>query len=200
MNRLRALEEKTGGCWTGIKFHHDEVPKGTRSGRPMRFCEAVAESRTRPIILTPEVVECPGARRSFGWTTEGDNALAAAMAAKADIPPDVAMGLIAGIPILKAVPVAITVGTYDEPDVAISYAQSQAAMNLLRCWQAVSGKALAAEISSVMAVCGSVVARAHLTGQLCLSFGCPDSRQYGVIGRDRLVVGLPLALVEKLVV
>jgi uncharacterized protein (DUF169 family) len=198
MNRLRALEEKTGGCWTGIKFHYDGVPEGARLKQPMRFCEAVAESRTRPIILTPEVVECPGARRSFGWATDGDEALAAAMAEKAGIPPDVAKGLIFGIPSLRAAPVAVTVGAHDAPDVALSYAQSEAAMNLLRRWQAVSGKTLLAEISSVMAVCGSVAVRAHLTGQLCLSFGCPDSRKYGAIGRDRLVAGMPMSLAEEL--
>jgi len=71
-------------------------------------------------------------------------------------------------------------------------------MKLLRRWQAVLGKTLLAEVSSAMAVCGSVVVRAYLTGQVCLSFGCPDSRTYGAIGRDRLVVGLPLSLIEEI--
>jgi uncharacterized protein (DUF169 family) len=50
-----------------------------------------------------------------------------------------------------------------------------------------------------MAVCGSVAVRAHLTGQMCMSFGCPDSRKFGAISRDRLVVGMPMELAGKLV-
>lgn len=198
MNRLRALEGKIGGCWTGVKFRCGGVTEGMRPKQAMRFCEAVAESRTRPIMLTPEVVECPGARRSFGWATHGDEALAVAMAEKAGISPDVAKSLICAIPSLRTVPASVTVGADHEPDVALSFAQPAAAMNLVRRWQALSGKTLLVEVSSVMAVCGSVAVRARLTGQLCLSFGCPDSRRYGAIRRDRLVAGLPMSVAEKL--
>ncbi len=199
MKKLRLLEEKVGGWWTGIKFHYDGAPEVERKREPMRFCEAVAESRRNPIILTPELVSCPGALRSLGWADRDDEAMASAMAEKAGITPETARGLIFGIPSLRAKPTAVTVGTYEDPDVAISCAQPEAAMNLLRRWQAVSGKTLLTEVSSVMAVCGSVAVRAYLTEQVCLSFGCPDSRKYGAIGRDRLFVGLPASLLEKLV-
>jgi uncharacterized protein (DUF169 family) len=33
---------------------------------------------------------------------------------------------------------------------------------------------------------------------MCLSFGCPDSRKYGAISRDRLVVGMPAEFAGKL--
>ena len=61
------------------------------------------------------------------------------------------------------------------------------------------GKTLIASVSSVMAACGSVAVRAYLTSQMCFSFGCPDSRENGAIGRDRLIMGLPMSLVEELV-
>ena len=198
MKKLRLLEEKVGGWWTGVKFHYDGAPTGELADRPMRFCEAVKESRMRPIVLTPELVNCPGALRSLGWANRDDEAMAAAMAEKAGITPETARGLIFSTPSLRARPAAVTVGTCEEPDVALSCAQPEAAMKLLRRWQVVSGKTLLAEVSSVMAVCGSVAVRAYLNGQVCLSFGCPDSRSYGAIGRDRLVMGLPASLVEKL--
>lgn len=199
MNKLHLLEKKIGGWWTGIKFHYDGAPEVERKREPMRFCEAVAESRRSPIVLTPELVNCPGALRSLGWGGRDDEAMASAMAEKAGITPEVARQLILGTPSLRARPAAVTIGTYEEPDVALSCAQPEAAMNLLRRWQAVSGKTLLAEVSSVMAVCGSVAARTYLTEQVCLSFGCPDSREYGVIGRDRLFVGLPVSLLDELV-
>ena len=199
MNKLRLLEEKIGGWWTGIKFHYDGAPEVERKREPMRFCEAVAESRRRPIVLIPELVNCPGARRSLGWAGEGDEGMVEAMAEKAGIKPEAARGLIFGTPCLRTRPAAVTVGTYEEPDVALSCAQPEATMKLLRRWQGGAGKTLLAEVSSVMAVCGSVAVRAYLTNQVCLSFGCPDSRACGAIGRDRLVVGLPLSLVEEIV-
>ena len=47
-----------------------------------------------------------------------------------------------------------------------------------------------------MAVCGNVAVKAYLTRHICLSFGCPDSREYGRISRDRLAVGIPFQLLE----
>jgi len=199
MNKLRLLEGKVGGWWTGVKFHYDGAPSGEPADRPMRFCEAIKESRTRPIVLTPDRIDCPGALRSLGWAGQDDEAMVSAMAEKAGITPQAARGLIFGIPSLRTRPAAVTVGTCEEPDVAVSCAQPEAAMNLLRRWQGRTGKTLLAEVSSVMAVCGSVAVRAHLSGQVCLSFGCPDSREYGAIGRDRLVAGVPSSLIEELV-
>ena len=70
MNKLRLLEEKIGGWWTGIKFHYDGAPEAERKRKPMRFCEAVKESRTRPVILNPDLVDCPGALRVWAGQTK----------------------------------------------------------------------------------------------------------------------------------
>jgi uncharacterized protein (DUF169 family) len=121
------------------------------------------------------------------------------MAGKSEFAPEVARGLVCGTPSLRAAPLAVTIGKCEEPDVALCYAQPEMAMALVRRWQAITGKTLLAEVSGVMAVCGSVAVRAHLTGQMCMSFGCPDSRKFGAISRDRLVVGMPMELAGKLV-
>lgn len=91
----------------------------------------------------------------------------------------------------------ITVGSNNSLDIAASYAQPEAAMRLVRLWQQVHGTDLHVAASGVMAVCGSVVARVHTTNQICLSFGCPDSRKHGAIGRDRLVIGLPVPIIRE---
>jgi uncharacterized protein (DUF169 family) len=198
MDRLRLLTEKIGGWWTGVKFHYDDAPDVGAKMEPMRFCEAIAASRTRQITLTPKTVNCPGARCSFGWTSENDPELVAAIAEKADMTPDVAKGLVFDTPRLRTAPTAITVGECVEPDVALSFIQAEATMRMLRCWEGHKGNALSAELSSVMAVCGNVAVKAYLTDRICLSFGCPDSRKYGAIGRDQLVVGLPMSRLEDL--
>jgi uncharacterized protein (DUF169 family) len=145
--------------------------------------------------MTQQLVSCPGARRSLGWTTTEDDQIARKMVQAAGIEADIATKLVTHTPRLHGAIAAVSIGGNDHPDVVVSYAQPEAVMRLVRRWQELEGIHLDLEASSVMAVCGSVVARAYTTERICLSFGCPDSRKYGAIGRDRLVVGLPVGLI-----
>jgi uncharacterized protein (DUF169 family) len=54
------------------------------------------------------------------------------------------------------------------------------------------------ELSGFAAVCGNVAVKAYVTRRISLSFGCEDSRQYGGVPRDRLIVGIPYAQAHKL--
>ncbi len=198
MTELYLLEREIGGRWIGLTFHHDTVPNGRLAKRPMHFCEAVSEAKKARLVLTPELVDCPGALRSFGWSTCDDKTIAQTMAEKTDFTADIALTVIQNTPCLNREIVAVTVGSDDSPDVVLSYAQPEAAMKLIRRWQERNGTVLRINASTVMAVCGSVAVRAYLTGQICLSCGCPTSREYGVIGRDQLVIGMPFSLIEML--
>ncbi len=198
MNAIQMLEKRVGGCWTGIKFHKDGPSGDDRTAQPMRFCEAIAESRTGPIVLTPDSLECAGGSRSFGWN-EDDETIADMMARKANMDIRIARQIIRNTPRLRDKIAAVTVGMDDSPDVVISYAQPEAAMKLLRRWQRVCGRDIGTRTSSFMGVCGNVAVKAYLTRHISLSFGCPDSREYGRIGRDRLAIGIPFQLLETLV-
>ena len=197
MNKVRQLETTFGGWWIGIKFHRNSPPGDNYAARPMRFCEAIAESRRGPIVLNRELLDCPGGRRSLGWN-DNDEATAQTMAKKLGMDIHLAGEVIRNTPRLQQKIAAVTVGAYDSPDVVVSYAQPEAAMKLLRQWQRVHGGDLQIQVSSFMAVCGSVAVRAYLNGRVCMSFGCPDSRDYGKIGRDRLAVGLPFQLLSAM--
>ena len=198
MDQVKLLEERIGGRWTGIVFHRDSEPKENLARRPMRLCEAIKESMTRPIVLTRHLVNCPGARRSLGWAPKEDDNIARKMVEVTGIKPDIARKVITNIPSLNGGIGAVLIGSDNSPDIAVSYAQPEAVMRLVSRWQQVYGTDLDLEASSVMAVCGSVAVRAYTTGRICLSFGCPDSREYGAIGRDRLVIGLPVRLIGDL--
>lgn len=197
MNCVKRLEEQFGGRWVGIKFHTGALPDGRLAERPMRFCEAIAEARTGPLILTPELLNCPGGRRSFGWNHD-DEELVRTAVRKTGMNATHAKLIIMSTPHLDEKIAGITVGTDADPDVVVTFAQPQLAMRLINRWQHLRGAGLQAEVSTFMAVCGSVTVRAHLTGDMCLSFGCAESRGYGKIGRDRLVVGMPRKLAEDL--
>jgi len=107
-----------------------------------------------------------------------------------------ARNIVSSTPCLDKHIESLTVGTEEEPDIVLSITQPETAMRLINQWQCVKGAGLSAEVSTFMAVCGSVAVRAYLTGELCLSFGCADSRDYGKISRDRLIVGMPVSLAE----
>ncbi len=198
MDEVKLLQERIGGRWTGIVFQRDSTPKENLAKRPMRLCEAIKESITMPIVLTRHLVNCLGARRSLGWTTTEDDNIARKMVEMTGIKPDIARKVITNTPRLNGEIHAVLLGTNKPPDIVVSYAQPEAAMRLVRRWQQVYGTDLDLEASSVMAVCGSVAVRAYTTGRICLSFGCPDSREYGAIGRDRLAIGLPVRLIRDL--
>jgi uncharacterized protein (DUF169 family) len=42
-----------------------------------------------------------------------------------------------------------------------------------------------------MSVCGNVAVKSYIDQKISISFGCPDSREYGGIERGELVIGLP---------
>ena len=199
MDEVKLLEERIGGRWTGLIFQRNSVPKENLANRSMPLCEAIKESITRPIVLTRHHVNCLGARRSLGWATkEDDKIIAHKMVEETGIKLDIARKLIINTPHLNGEIAAVSIGENKFPDIVVSYAQPETAMMLVRRWQEVYGTDVDLEVSSVMAVCGSVAVRAYTTGRICLSFGCPDSREYGAIGRDRLVIGLPVRLIGDL--
>lgn len=197
MEAVKLFEQRIGGRWTGIKFHRNETPDKHLAKRPMRLCQAIKASNTRPIVLTQDLVSCPGALRSLGWAVSQDDKIARKIAEAAGTGFEIAQRLVINTPHFED-GTSVTVGGRTSPDIVVCYAQPEATMRLVRQWQMVYGTELDVALSTVMSVCGSVVVNAFMTDRICMSFGCPDSREYGAIGRDRLVIGLPAHLVEDL--
>ncbi len=198
-SKLRLLEQYFGGWWCGIKFGKTTDEDSRRPGVPMKFCEAVASSRTGPIRLEPKNMECAGGSRCLGWNQE-EETIARMMSEKAGLDLEVSRSILRNTPHLEEDLREVTIGTGKDPDIAISFSQPETVMNLLRKWQTLHGGVpVHAEISGFMSVCGAVAVKTYLTGRICLSFGCLDAREYGSIGRDRLVVGLPKKEIDALV-
>jgi len=198
MNAIQKFEKQVGGRWTGITFHQGAIPEGRLAEQPMKFCEAIKASSTGPIILTRELMSCPGALRSFGWSANGNGELTAKVAEISDLSTKDAEKLIMDVPRIQDSIAAITVGDYGSPHVMVSYAQPESAMRLIYEWQRLTGSTIEVILSSIMAACGWVVAGAHVNQAFSLSFGCPESRKTCAIGNDRLIVGLPSGLAKKL--
>lgn len=184
-----------GWPWVPVKFC-SEPPEG--DPQELRFCEAIREAARSPVILTAASVSCPGAKRSFGWAQGLDEGLAEELARNQSVPLATAKKMIKGVPRLNSGVVAVEVGTKDTPDVLVSYAQTPTAMKIARAFEKTSGESLRPTLSSVLSACGNVAVRSFLTGEVAVSFGCDTSREAGAIGRDRLIVGVPWAQVDRL--
>lgn len=201
MNRIHLVEQTIGGRWTGVKFENGNNSSELAVSSSLRFCEAIKESYAKPIRLLKRTVECPGALRSFGWSKNGENgdsSLAKRMAENMDIDESTARKLIDKVPRFTERISHVTLGDIDSPDIILSFAQPEAAMNIMTRYQKITGEHAQTIISSTMSVCGWVAVGGYLLNRISMSFGCPVSREKAEIGKDRLVIGLPAGLVERL--
>lgn len=192
------LEQTTGIPWVGIRFLK-HLPAGHDGGpsNAMRFCEAVFQARRDCITLRPETVCCYGAKRAFGWMKNRDRELATQLAEKGGMTVERAEELVRRVPVLGYPYVGIGVGPFTNPDVLVAYVRPEAAMRLVRLWETTMGRSLRVDVSSIMAVCGSAVVGAYMDQAISISLGCPDSRRYGGIQSDEMVIAVPAGLLDK---
>lgn len=192
------LEQVTDTRWVGVKFlkylpaKHEHFYSST-----IRFCEAVYRARHGDIDLSPRMICCEGAKRAFGWMKNRDEKLALKLSEKTGINGDRALELIRQVPVLEYPCAGIRLGDCSNPDVLATYIQPEVAMRLVRLWETVVGHSLHVDVSSIMAVCGNAVVKAYMDQAVSISFGCPDSRRYGGIQPEELVIAVPAGLLNR---
>jgi len=184
----KRLSQISSSDWVAVKFQEQMTAADIE---PVRFCEAVCKAQKKNISLTSDSLYCNGARRCFGWLKNNDMKLAQKLSQKTNMDQDVAYELIRSVPVLNENIVGISLGTNIRGDVYISYASPESAMKLVRNWQKMTSQNLCVDISGIMSVCGNVAVRSYLGQRISISFGCPDSREYGGIEKGQLVIGLP---------
>jgi len=185
---VKKLSQISGSDWVAVKFEKEIIANDIE---PVRFCEAVYKSQNKPISLSFSNICCDGAKRCFGWLKDNDVKLAQRLSEKTSIGQDVACELIKSVPVLNEKFSGISLGRDIDGDVYISYASPESAMKLIRSWQTITGHNLDTEISGIMSVCGNVAVKSYIDQKISISFGCPDSRKYGGIAKEQLVIGLP---------
>jgi uncharacterized protein (DUF169 family) len=193
------LERVTDTHWTCVEFlPHRLANPGGVPPEAMRFCEAVHQAGCGRIDLMPERICCEGAKRAFGWIKSQDEALVQHLSEKIGVSGDRARELVERVPVLADPCAGVRVGDCTHADVLVTYARPEAAMRLVRLWEAATGRSLHVEISSIMAVCGNAVVKAYMGQSISISFGCPDSRQYGGIQPEEMVIAVPTGFVARL--
>jgi uncharacterized protein (DUF169 family) len=183
-----SLSQISDSDWVAIKFEKEITANDIE---PVRFCEAVYKARKKTVSLSLSNVCCQGAKRCFGWLKNNDVKLAQMLSEKTGIQKNIALELVRMVPVLNENFSGISLGKDIDGDVYISYAGPESAMKLVRSWQKMTGQNLDTEISSIMSVCGNAAVKSYIEQKISISFGCPDSREYGSIEKGQLVIGLP---------
>lgn len=185
--------------WVSIKFL-EHVPSDLTllPDRQTRFCEAVSRAGEGEWILTADRMCCQGAQRSLGWLKGANRELAWQLAERMRTSVTIATKAISEVPVLPDGFEAVWVGTDTEPDVYVSYVLPETAMQIVRSWQRLFGESPQVRVSGIMAVCGSAVVNSYVNRTISLTFGCPDSRKYGGIRPEQLVVAIPANLLKSM--
>jgi uncharacterized protein (DUF169 family) len=193
----KKMEEVIGGVWHGVSFFDSEpdFDDDVYVGGTIRFCEAVAMAGIQPVVIPAGRLGCPGACYVFGCEDNPGEGMFERLVERG-YSEDCITGMIAETPRLKECPVAIGIDVDDNPAILIAALQPQETMALVHLYEKNRERPFACTLSGFASICGGVAARACKTGDVALSFGCEQSRVFGGIRRDRLIAGVPSALVE----
>ncbi|MFC1787556.1 DUF169 domain-containing protein [Halobacteriota archaeon] len=180
-----------------VKFNFSENASADMPNEPLKYCEAVSRvmKTSKSMLLDGEHISCPAARGILGFRacdqcTMGDcvkelveNGIFANE--------EHALKALTSISRLTRRPQSISLSTNETmPDVYIFYLRPMEFMKIVQAYQRLTGEEIKLNLSGIMSICGNCTVKPYLTNQLCVSFGCSESREYGGITDDELVVGL----------
>ncbi len=182
-----------------VKFNFSE--KNERAdipSKPLKYCEAVSRvmKTSQSMLLDCDHIPCPAAKEILGFMMACDQCkmgeCVKELVEKGMFANEMqAIKALTSIPKLKMKTQSIFLSTNEKmPDVYIFYLRPREFMRIVQAYQRIIGEELKLDLSGVMSICGNCTVRPYLTDQVCVSFGCNDSREYGGIADDKLVVGL----------
>ncbi len=197
------LQEWLGPKCTGIKINGQNYHFLNQPQRQVKFCEAVHYSFKLPLQITNQTLGCPGARRSFGFDQPGAE-LTAMISENTGIPFDYVEDALDKIPVMDPAVENIVLGIPQDleeeinPDLYISYTHPDNVMRLIHHLARYEIKPLISPYS-IHSICGNVFAKAYHQQEVTVSFGCPESRNYGGVAPDQVIVGIPGALAKRFI-
>ena len=186
------FSEKFRSQWIKVKFYKQKPHlKKAKRLTNVRFCEATKEAIIQPVILDKESISCPGAQYAFGWRSDYKNELLNSCQEKRKTQEGIVKSMLSRIPSLEDSFNYIGLNTEGEPDLVMSYMVPEEIMNLIKLYHNHQGDNLDVSLNTMMSICGGIAVRTYLEKNICLSFGCDDSRRYADMRRENLAIGIP---------
>ena len=181
-----------------VKFNFSEKNESAdMPNEPLKYCEAVSRvmETSKSMLLDGEHISCPAAKEIFGFVACDQCKMGECVKELVEkgifANEESAINALTSIPKLKTKTQSIVLSTDEKmPDVYIFYLLPREFMKIVQAYQRIMGEELKLDLSGVMSICGNCTVRPYLNNKVCVSFGCNDSREYGGLADDRLVVGL----------
>jgi len=170
--------------------------------KKMKFCEAVYHSFDIPLRLTNDNLTCPGARRCVGFDYN-DPMLSETISVNNKIPLSFILNTLKTISVLQGINhINLGMTGYMEektlPDLYILYIRPVQVTTLIH-FLAKQNIIPSIPPYSLLSVCGNVFTNCVKSGSASISFGCPESRKYGGIKEQEIVLGLPYNIAQLFV-
>ena len=201
---LEKMKDFFGPRCSAIKINGDNYAFLNQPQREVKFCEAVYHSFQLPLQIDASIVNCPGARRSLGFDhSSGD--LAGLISTNTAIPYKYINKALEDIPVISTPINNLILGITEDleeeiyPDIYITYTQPDKVMKLMHLLARKKMQPLFPAYS-IHSICGNVFSRALEQQRITVSFGCPESRQFGGVKEDEVIVGIPGKLAGKCLV
>lgn len=189
------LKKRYGSKCMGLKVNHTNGFEYSPD-KPIRFCEAVYDAFKMPLLFNPQNLICMGAKRSMGFL-KSDDELIEHISEESGIDPNTVQQAVSHIPHLQEPIQNILMGIDEEmervvkPDMYIMYITPKEVMELMKQYAEKLKKFPIVMPYTFLSVCGSVFVNTYKSVSMSVSFGCPESRYYGGVKDNLLVVGLP---------
>ncbi len=192
---ISKLKRRFGPFCTGIKVNYEKEFVNSPL-KTLRFCEAVNDSFHTPILFNPENLSCLGSKRSLGIFNNDDD-LIQHISQESQVIPKTVKYVLDDTPILDTPVENILLGISEEmekevqPDMYIMYILPKNVMNLMKEYTLKLNKFPVIKPYTFLSVCGNIFVRTYRFGVMSASYGCPESRKYGGVKDNLVVVGIP---------
>ncbi len=196
------VKDYFGARSTSVMINGHSYPFLNKPEREVRFCEAVHYSFNLPIEINDQTLSCPGARRTFGYDNQGRD-LVKMISDNTGIPKSQVNKALNEIPVFDIPVENIILGVPADleeelmPDVYIAYTHPHRVMDFIHHAAQKSIKPVFPPYS-IHSICGNIFSRAYHNQEITISFGCPESRNFGGVGKDEAIVGIPQKMARNL--
>lgn len=202
MKMIAELKKRYGNKCTAIKLNYEGTCVNTPSIK-MRFCEAVNYSFNIPLLLKSSCLSCMGSQRSFGLF-KSDEELIAHISNESKASSQTIKKALQNIPVFEVPVRNIFLGIQHNmediilPDMFIIQIKPKDAMDLMKLYIVKTNTFPVLQPYPFLSVCGSVVVGVIKLKQMSVSFGCPESRKYGGVIDENVIVGIPYNICNQL--
>jgi len=170
----------------------------------MKFCEAVSHSFDSPVRIFNLNLGCPGARRALGFDKD-INTLSKTISVKNNIPENFVFDALKNIPAAGKSIGHVNLGLDKalerklRPDLFIMYVKPHLITKMMHILAAQKIRPVISDYS-FLSICGNVFASTYFNQAVSISFGCPESRKFGGVDDDEVIVGIPYRYVKYFMV